>query len=286
MDGGENAKQNRLEGENDVGGGNVGDKTVHPRDMVEHQAKVEEAVKPLPGKPADPGDYIVKRRAEILRSTSGFCGTNLNLIDLGCGNGETINELENEFNLVMGIDKPPEDSLIYKGCALFLKPGDYRDDLRISLWDIDYMQPEYFLLGEGEDRVVCFEVLEHLQDDHRGCGVVCGLLRQGGLTAITVPNKWWLFETHAPWPLNRIPFLSWLPTCIHDRFARARIYTRKQIVRMVRSAGLRIEAVHWVRAPMDRLPIRWLARILRGKKHTTRIPFFATSIMVIARKEE
>ncbi len=59
------------------------------------------------------------------------------------------------------------------------------------------------------------------------------LLKDGGLAAISVPNKWWIFETHGarlpllPW--NQGPVLFLASELIHERFANARIYTKKRI---------------------------------------------------------
>lgn len=234
-------------------------------------------MKILPGKPADPEDYIVRRRAEILRAHPGFCGKELSLLDLGCGNGATMVELAKNFEHIDGLESPGFRRPVSILPAQKLMRADLEkiDSYTASLW-----RPV------PRDRVTCFEVLEHIRRQEVVLEFIRRLIDDGGLAAISVPNKWWFFETHAKWPLNRVPFLSWMPHFIHKLYARARIYTRRKIVRMVRDAGLRIEAVHYIRAPMDRLPIRWLARILRGRKHMTRIPFLATSIMVIARKED
>ena len=120
---------------------------------------------------------------------------------------------------------------------------------------------------------------------------MCQLLAPGGRAAVSVPNKWWVFETHGahlpllPW--NRVPFFSWLPTCIHERLAKARIYTRKRIGGLLQEAGFRIAAVHYVTAPMDRVGWRPLQHLLRRTvfgSDATGIPVLATSIMVLAEK--
>jgi hypothetical protein len=145
-------------------------------------------------------------------------------------------------------------------------------------------------VGKKFDRLISFEVIEHLREE----GSVrryFDLLREGGLGAVSVPNKWWFFETHGarlpllPW--NRVPFLSWLPGPIHDRFAKARIYTKKGIFRLLSSAGFEILEWSYITAPMDVLPEGALKKMMTRtlfRKESTRIPFFATSILVIIRR--
>ncbi len=117
------------------------------------------------------------------------------------------------------------------------------------------------------------------------------MIRPGGWVAMTVPNRWWIFETHGadlpllPW--NRVPLFSWLPTALHDRWARARIYRRRQIVALLEEAGFEVLTARYVTAPLDVLRLKGLRRWLRStlfKADLTPIPFQATAILVIARR--
>ncbi len=110
---------------------------------------------------------------------------------------------------------------------------------------------------------------------------------------ISVPNKWWIFETHGarlpllPW--NRVPFFSWLPRVIHERYAYARIYTKSRIIRVLQKAGYEILRVVYVTAPMDVLKKGRLKQFLLKyifKNDSTNIPFKSTSILVVARKPD
>ena len=140
------------------------------------------------------------------------------------------------------------------------------------------------------DRIISFEVIEHLANE-KGVAFYNKALRKGGLAAISVPNKWWIFETHGaklpllPW--NRVPFFSWLPKRIHEKYANARIYTRKRITGLLEKHGFTILSAEYITAPMDVLKDGKLKRFLL--KHifntdTTKIPFLSTSIMVVAKK--
>ena len=141
------------------------------------------------------------------------------------------------------------------------------------------------------DAVVSFEVLEHAHDDGAALAQMFRVLKPGGWLALTVPNRWWMFETHgAHLPLlawNRVPFFSWLPGRIHDRWARARIYRRRQIVELVNRAGFQVLFSAYVTAPLDVLKWRRLRNILRRTlfhSDLTRFPVKATAILVMAEK--
>jgi hypothetical protein len=84
-----------------------------------------------------------------------------------------------------------------------------------------------------------------------------------------------------------VPFFSWLPAPIHRRFARARIYTRGEIVRRMRDAGFEVLAARYLTAPMDVVKQPALARLLRRTVFagdSTRWPWLSTSVFVMARR--
>jgi hypothetical protein len=84
-----------------------------------------------------------------------------------------------------------------------------------------------------------------------------------------------------------VPFFSWLPSPIHRRWAKARIYTRAGIVQLLRAAGFEVEGVRYLMAPMDAARPPWLAGLLRRTLFagaSTRLPLLSTSIFVRARR--
>ena len=146
---------------------------------------------------------------------------------------------------------------------------------------------------EWFDTALSFQVLEHVADEHRALSEISRVLRPGGDFVLTVPNKWWVFEMHGarlpllPW--NRVPFFSWLPKPIHSRFARARIYTVRDTVGLLRTHGFEIIETGYMTAPMDM--VRWapLQRVLRKavfRDDRTGVPFIATEILVHCRKPQ
>lgn len=233
------------------------------------------------GKPADDEDKIIIRRIEILERYPEFFNRSMSCIEVGCGSGATITRLASRFQKCLGID-------IYDYSIDFEKQKQKHTAYNCEFKKIDL---ERGLPGEQFDRLISFEVIEHLKSEE-SVAAYFKLLKDGGMAAITVPNKWWVFETHGaklpvlPW--NRVPFFSWLPTVIHERYANARIYTTGRIIRLLEKHGFTIIDHCYVTAPMDVLKEGWLKRMLVKNifgKNTTSVPFLSTSVFVIAQKK-
>jgi hypothetical protein len=112
------------------------------------------------------------------------------------------------------------------------------------------------------------------------------------MAAFSVPNKWWIFETHGarlpllPW--NRVPFFSWLPTPLHERWANARIYSKSRIKRLLEKHGFEVLDMQYIMAPMDVIKWKPLQQFLRKyvfNADTTSMPFKSVSIFIIAQKK-
>lgn len=233
------------------------------------------------GRPADFDDKIIRRRVDLVKAVPGFCSRNLDLLDIGCGNGASIFLLAPEMKSCLGVEI---ETTHLQEFTL------YKEDHNIQNCDCIIRDIENEPLEKQFDRIISFEVIEHLRD-HKNVSQYYKLLKPGGLMAITVPNKWWIFETHGaklpllPW--NRVPFFSWLPTPIHERFANARIYTKKRITQLLERAGFEILDAAYITAPMDVLKNgklkTWLLKNIFNTE-TTKNPMLSTSILVVARK--
>lgn len=233
------------------------------------------------GRPADFEDRIIERRIRLVKQFPSFLGENLELLDIGCGNGASMFKIAGRMKHCQGMEITDEHLCEFNQFKL----NNNIQNCDCEIADVVTSQPQ-----KQYDRIISFEVIEHL-DNESGIGFYYDALKKGGLMAITVPNKWWIFETHGaklpllPW--NRVPFFSWLPRPIHERFANARIYTKRRILNLLKSYNFEIVSCTYVTAPMDVLPkgrFKDLVINLFFSKDTTTIPFKATSIFVLARK--
>jgi 2-polyprenyl-3-methyl-5-hydroxy-6-metoxy-1,4-benzoquinol methylase len=235
------------------------------------------------GKPAEYEDFIISRRISILKSFDDFINIKYSLIDIGCGNGGSLIILSDLFRKCHGID------IIESNLKqLSEKISEYKIlNCTSNLEDIDAMEES----ADKYDRIVSFEVVEHVKNDFQTVRNMYTKLNVGGKIAISVPNKWWIFETHGAYlpilPWNRVPLFSWLPKFIHSRYAKARIYRKKDINKIVEHAGFKNIKIQYITAPMDVIKWKPLQSFLRKtifSKNTTKIPFLSTSIIVYAEK--
>ena len=85
-------------------------------------------------------------------------------------------------------------------------------------------QPESF------DAVCCFDVIEHVDDDHGAVRALTGLLVPGGYLVATVPAYQWMWSHH--------------DTLHHHK----RRYTRVEMVRLFEGAGLKVRKASYFNA--------------------------------------
>lgn len=231
------------------------------------------------GKPASYGDHVLGRRVELIDGMGPFRGRRL--LDVGCGNGAQTVRFLDRFEEVVALDVVPEHLEVLRAN---LPPGAR---CRTVLYDGGRMPFE----SASFDTALSIETLEHVADEAQTLTEIHRVLAPGGTLVLSVPNKWWIFETHGanlpllPW--NRVPFFSWLPGSLHSRWARARIYTRQDVVSKLERTGFQVEAVRYLKAPMDAARPEVLARALRATLFagaTTGIPMLSTSIFVRARR--
>jgi ubiquinone/menaquinone biosynthesis C-methylase UbiE len=231
------------------------------------------------GKPASYGDFVLERRVQLLDAMGRFQGRRL--LDVGCGNGAQTLRLLDRFEEVVALDVVSQH---LQDLQAHLPPDT---NCRPILYDGRHMPFE----DASFDVALSIETLEHVEQEDATLAEIHRVLEPGGTLVVSVPNKWWIFETHGarlpllPW--NRVPFFSWLPRPLHSRWARARIYTGKQIGRLVEAAGFEIESIQYLTAPLDVVRPQVVARLLRRTLFSgvsTRIPILSTSIFVRARR--
>lgn len=233
------------------------------------------------GRPADFDDKIVKRRLHLVKNIPNFIGKDFTLLEIGCGNGASMFGLHDKMKECLGIDITDEHLSAFNK----YKEKNNIVNCEFLLLDIEKNTPP-----KTFDRIISFEVIEHLENED-SVSFYYDALKEDGILAISVPNKWWIFETHGaklpllPW--NRVPFFSWLPRPIHERYANARIYTKKRIVNLLKKHGFTIIATNYITAPMDVLPEGKLKDFVVNNifnTDTTKVPFKATSLFIVAKK--
>jgi SAM-dependent methyltransferase len=240
---------------------------------------------PATGRPAEAGHFLLERRARLVRPripADASVG-----LDFGCGNGAQTVLFRDRFDTLYGADI--DESHLARFAAAANAPG--RASGRAVMTPLLCRDGVVPLPDGAVDCLLSFEVLEHVRDETLVLREWLRVLRAGGRLIVTVPNRWWIFETHGadlpllPW--NRVPFYSWLPRRLHDRHARARIYRRRDVVRLLERAGFRVESATRITAPMDVVRWRPLRDALRRtifRHDATRVPWLATSILVVARR--
>jgi len=233
------------------------------------------------GKPAEYGQEIIRRRHRMVTDRVMLHGRTV--LDFGCGNGAQTAALLDEGCSVVGIDIDERD---LQTLAEYARGGQ-----RDAVLPVRYDGARVPVRSGSIDAVICFEVLEHVKDESASLREIRRTLKPGGDLLVTVPNKWWIFETHGAYlpllPWNRVPFFSWLPEPIHRRFAKARIYKRKDITALLAAHSFDVLDCRYVTAPLDVLGNSGFKRLLQRsifRGDTVRWGIGATAIFVHARK--
>ncbi len=235
------------------------------------------------GKPASADQLILRRRVRLLRPYLPDPGGHL--VDFGCGNGAQSLLLAPLCERVTGVDV----NLQFLGefAAQIADQG-----LSDKVAGLPLTEGRIPLADGAADIVTSFTVLEHVPDERAALAEMHRVLKPGGHLIISVPNRWWIFETHGcdlpllPW--NRVPLVSWWPKALHDRWARARIYRLREIAQIVNGAGFQVEETFRMTAPMDMIGNEILRRWVRAtlfRPDRAAVPIQATENFVVARRQ-
>lgn len=234
---------------------------------------------PATGVPASGGQFILERRARLVR---GLMPRGGHLLDFGCGNGAQTLHFAEDFDEVTGVDIAEDYLADFRGAIAARGLGGRFRTLATGGGPVP-------LPDASVDVLTSFTVLEHVPDEMAVLAEFRRLLKPGGRLVLTVPNKWWIFETHGadlpllPW--NRVPLVSWWPRHLHDRWARARIYRRRDILALLAAAGFEPDRSFRMTAPLDVIrwkPLRDLLRRTVFRPDRAPIPILATEIVVAA----
>ena len=191
-------------------------------------------------------------------------------LDCGCGGGEYVFQLNDQFALdAYGVEFD-EDKL--RNAQSHPKYGS-----RITRGDLQNLAID----SESWDYAMLNEVLEHVPDDRSAVGEVHRILKPGGIAFIFSPNRWYPFETHGV--ISRrskrllphwLPFMSYLPVRIGERFFEywARNYGQAELQRLFTSNGFKVIERNFVWQTFESIS-GWNPVFLRPIKPFLRVVF-------------
>ncbi len=181
---------------------------------------------------ANAGDLCLKRRAKLMIEALDP-QANDRILDVGCGDGFYLFLLSRlgRFNLV-GIDNNPDSIVAAKRLV---------SDKRVRFVTGDVTRSAF--RNGSFNKIICSEVIEHLDSDVEGLRVLHRLLKKGGKIYITVPHlNYPFFWDPINWVLQHtfgthIKSGLWAGIWnMHDR-----LYTMDQLVSVVKKSGFKIE---------------------------------------------
>ncbi len=204
------------------------------------------------------------------------------VIDIGCGPGVYTNAIHRLFANTLGIEI---ERMFLETCK-----GD-------GFYVTQAIAENIPVRTKSCQLALLFEVIEHVKSEASVLKEVHRILSPNGYLFVTAPNRFYPFETHGFQIHGRtiqnllgigIPLLSFAPSALRKRIERARIYSQKDLVRLLHSHGFRVIRIGYLPPPLDRprqtpiiSAVRRLFAIL-----STKSPFkqMGVSCMILAQK--
>jgi len=210
------------------------------------------------------GDLNFKRRVLKMLDYLAISDSD-KVLDAGCGEGFYTMVFQELFNCeISAVDS---DISILERAAKWLKNNGRVNIKQGDICELTYPD-NYF------DKVVCSEVLEHINDDTKATSELYRVTKPGGVLAVTVPNS----NYPALWdPLNKIrQFLGlghfnpksevWGGIWAYDH---KRLYSPQEIRSLLEKAGFVVDKVEVL--THYGLPFNHLVLVL-GKRFYTKLP--------------
>lgn len=132
---------------------------------------------------------------------------------------------------------------------------------------------EYLPFRSSSSQIVfALEVLEHVKDTKTVLAEVRRILKSNGYFFVTVPNRFYPFEMHGLQLCSfhkhnllgiGIPLMSYFPNFVRKRIQRARIYSEKDITKLLMANGFAIVRVGYMPPPLERAGNGSLAKAIR-----------------------
>jgi 2-polyprenyl-3-methyl-5-hydroxy-6-metoxy-1,4-benzoquinol methylase len=175
------------------------------------------------------------------------------VLDAGCGLGVYLRLLSQSGSRAIGIDIG-EDYL--RQAREIVSKDSASDRMHLALTSVERMG----FPNETFDAIICIENLEHVTDDEMAVKEFRRVLKPGGRLIISVPNKWFLFETHgvrvgskvisSPFGLG-IPFLPLLPSRLRRLFATARVYSPRHLKNLLERNNFKPTTIRFLMPSLD-----------------------------------
>lgn len=121
-----------------------------------------------------PNNYIYQRHVFAYKSVPLSSISNKMVLELGCGEGYGMEMLYSNAAYWLAIDKKRPAHIDFSNKAGFQ---------RCILPDLSLLDDESF------DTIICFQVIEHIGDDHALMKEIRRVLKKGGIAYLTTPNK-------------------------------------------------------------------------------------------------
>ena len=225
------------------------------------------------GGPASYDSYGVKKRLEKIDEMLALSGKRV--LDLGCGNGCYTTELARRAGSICGVD--------------IQRP--HLKAFREPIPRVQAAGENLPFASDSFDVITMIEVLEHTRSSEEVLKECFRVLKAGGCAVLFVPNKLYPFESHpchiGSFPLGRnIPMISWLPEFFRKRLCNARIYTRRELFSLAKSAGFRAHLKGYIFPPLDSfpLPFKGFFRRVARKLENTPAARFGVSLCALLEK--
>ncbi len=215
-----------------------------------------------------------KMRA-VLADEGVFENANLKILDIGCSFGHILRLLTPETGIGIGID-------IDKNI------GSHAENVFFVRTDAENLP----FPDESFDLIVCNHVYEHTDSAERLLAEIRRVLGEDGVCYFAGPNKFDLIEPH-----YGLPFLSWLPRGLADRYMRItgkgdsypeKPYSPPQIRRLLSDFKITSYTEKIIQDPAryeatDILPEKSLKRTVAILMHKF-APFFFPGFVYVLRK--
>ncbi|MCG8401781.1 MAG: class I SAM-dependent methyltransferase [Firmicutes bacterium] len=205
-------------------------------------------------------NYRVQRVVELV----SVYGLNKgDIVDLGCGYGIYARVLSNMADKVIGIEVEK------KRLQQAINNNRDKSNIVFLLYDgVNIPLPD-----DSIDNLIMVEVLEHVDSDLKSILEISRILKKGGKALITVPSKYFPFETHSIYIRGKkvpsksnfclIPLVPWFPKGIRKKIATARVYTKYCLYSLCEQAELKIIDFKYMFMPLDKIAHSKITRSLR-----------------------